>query len=171
MSPLEAKNYGLIDHVVGGDEAVFKVEGSTRAFPKTKEQYVNWGDDDMLGADGSRGSRCGRAWVGCALGACWERWGGGWWGRRVCEAGLCHSVIVRCCLRVILERQGRVRAGQSWAARPSPPALPPAFGLLAATHLAACLPPPSRLPAGLSSPWSPTRKRCPTELQQGQWSQ
>ena len=93
------------------------MEGSTRAFPKTKEQYVNWGDDDMLGADGSRGSRCGRAWVGCALGACWGRWGGGWWGRRVCEAGLCHSVIVRCCLRVTLERQGRVRAGQSWAAR------------------------------------------------------
>ncbi|KAL4444947.1 hypothetical protein ABPG77_003997 [Micractinium sp. CCAP 211/92] len=55
MSPLEAKNYGLIDHIVGGDEAVFKVEGSTRAFPKTKEQYVNWGDDDFL--DGSRGSR------------------------------------------------------------------------------------------------------------------
>ena len=76
MSPLEAKNYGLIDHVVGGDEAVFKVEGSTRAFPKTKEQYVNWGDDDMLGADGSRGSRCVRG-----MGAV-ERKGGG------CRAGL-----------------------------------------------------------------------------------
>lgn len=25
MSPLEAKAYGLIDHIVGGDEAVFKV--------------------------------------------------------------------------------------------------------------------------------------------------
>ncbi|PSC76032.1 ATP-dependent Clp protease proteolytic subunit chloroplastic [Micractinium conductrix] len=55
MSPLEAKNYGLIDHIVGGDEAVFKIEGSTRAFPKTKEQYVNWGDDDLF--DGSRGAR------------------------------------------------------------------------------------------------------------------
>jgi hypothetical protein len=58
MSPLEAKSYGLIDHIVGGDDAVFKVDGSTRAFPKTKEQYVNWGDDDFL--DGSRGSRCAR---------------------------------------------------------------------------------------------------------------
>lgn len=25
MSPLEAKQYGLIDHVIGGDEAGFKV--------------------------------------------------------------------------------------------------------------------------------------------------
>jgi ATP-dependent protease ClpP protease subunit len=58
MSPLEAKAYGLIDQVVGGDEAVFRVEGSTRAFPKTKEQYVSWGDEDLL--DGSRGSR----WAG-----------------------------------------------------------------------------------------------------------
>jgi ATP-dependent Clp protease protease subunit len=55
MSPLEAKAYGLIDHIVGGDEAVFKVDGSTSAFPKTKEQYVNWGDEDFM--DGSRGSR------------------------------------------------------------------------------------------------------------------
>ena len=55
MSPLEAKAYGLIDNIVGGDEAVFKVEGSTRAFPKTKEQYVNWGDYNEL--DGSRGAR------------------------------------------------------------------------------------------------------------------
>lgn len=55
MSPLEAQAYGLIDHIVGGEEAVFKIEGSTRAFPKTKEQYVNWGDEDFM--DGSRGSR------------------------------------------------------------------------------------------------------------------
>lgn len=34
-----------------------QVEGSTRAFPKTKEQYVNWGDEDFM--DGSRGSRWG----------------------------------------------------------------------------------------------------------------
>ena len=70
MSPLEAKNYGLIDSIVGGDEAVFQVEGSTRAFPKTKEQYVNWGDEDLM--DGSRGSRWaagwGASWVGAAMG-------------------------------------------------------------------------------------------------------
>ena len=72
MSPLEAKAYGLIDHIVGGDDAVFQVQGSTRAFPKTKEQYVNWGDEDLL--DGSRGSRWGRGLV---------MWGGGvgWGGR------------------------------------------------------------------------------------------
>lgn len=26
MSPLESKQYGLIDHVIGGDEAGFKVQ-------------------------------------------------------------------------------------------------------------------------------------------------
>ncbi len=36
-----------------------QIEGSTRAFPKTKEQYVNWGDEDFM--DGSRGSRCAHA--------------------------------------------------------------------------------------------------------------
>lgn len=46
MSPLEAKQYGLIDEVIGGDDAGFKIEGSTTAFPKTKEAYVNWGDFD-----------------------------------------------------------------------------------------------------------------------------
>lgn len=44
-----------------------QIEGSTRAFPKTKEQYVNWGDEDFM--DGSRGSRCAQrragAWAGC----------------------------------------------------------------------------------------------------------
>jgi len=55
MSPLEAKKYGLIDAIVGGDEAVFDLKGSTTEFPKTKSQYVSWGDDDM--ADGSSGSR------------------------------------------------------------------------------------------------------------------
>jgi ATP-dependent Clp protease, protease subunit len=81
MSPLEAKSYGLIDHVIGGDDAGFKftvrccmtllpqhaaafqkclqctspmltsasapslrLQGSTTDFPKTKEDYVNWGD-------------------------------------------------------------------------------------------------------------------------------
>lgn len=55
MSPLEAKQYGLIDHVIGGDDAGFKFTGSTRDFPKTKEEYVNWGDFDD--DDGSRTRR------------------------------------------------------------------------------------------------------------------
>jgi len=55
MSPLEAKNYGLIDHIVGGDDAGFKIEGSLRDFPKTKEEYISWGKEEDK--DGSRGSR------------------------------------------------------------------------------------------------------------------
>lgn len=55
MSPLEAKAYGLIDQIIGGEEAVFKATGSTREFPKTKEEYIAWGKDEEL--DGSRGSR------------------------------------------------------------------------------------------------------------------
>lgn len=54
MSPLEAKEYGLIDHIVGGDDAGFQITGNLRDFPKTKEDYVNWGDRPD---DGSRGSR------------------------------------------------------------------------------------------------------------------
>ena len=42
MSPLEAKRYGIIDHIIGGDEAGFAIKGSTHDFPKTKEEYVNW---------------------------------------------------------------------------------------------------------------------------------
>ena len=34
MSPIEARDYGIIDHIVGGEEAVFKVEGSLKKFPK-----------------------------------------------------------------------------------------------------------------------------------------
>ena len=79
MSPLEAKAYGLIDHIVGGDDAVFQVQGSTRAFPKTKEQYVNWGDEDLL--DGSRGSRWGRGLVMWGGGVGWggSEWQGDVW--------------------------------------------------------------------------------------------
>ncbi len=29
MSPLEAKEYGLIDHIIGGDDAGFKVRNAT----------------------------------------------------------------------------------------------------------------------------------------------
>jgi len=54
MSPLEAKEYGIIDHIIGGDDAGFKIEGSLKDFPKTKEEYFGVGDEDD---DGSRGSR------------------------------------------------------------------------------------------------------------------
>lgn len=54
MSPLEAKEYGIIDEIIGGDEAVFQVQGSTTDFPKTKEDYVSWGDKVDTGASGSR---------------------------------------------------------------------------------------------------------------------
>merc|ERR1712072_670275 len=43
MSPLEAKEYGLIDHVIGGETSGFKIEGGTRTFPQTKEEYISWG--------------------------------------------------------------------------------------------------------------------------------
>ena len=36
MSPLEAKHYGIIDHVVGGDDAGYQMEGSTLAFTKRR---------------------------------------------------------------------------------------------------------------------------------------
>lgn len=55
MSPLESLKYGIIDHIIGGEEAVFQAKGSTRDFPKTKQAYVSWGDAEDDG--GSRGSR------------------------------------------------------------------------------------------------------------------
>ncbi|GIL70473.1 hypothetical protein Vretimale_3622 [Volvox reticuliferus] len=45
MSPLEAKEYGLIDHIIGGEEAVFNVKGSLKKFPKVKEEFVTDRDD------------------------------------------------------------------------------------------------------------------------------
>lgn len=36
-------------------QAVFQIAGSPTDFPKTKEEYVRWGDEDP--SDGSRGSR------------------------------------------------------------------------------------------------------------------
>merc|ERR1719191_293347 len=36
MSPLEAKDYGIIDHIIGGDDATFRIDGLTTTFPKTK---------------------------------------------------------------------------------------------------------------------------------------
>lgn len=44
MSPLEAKNYGLIDEVIGGDDAGLKIEGEMADFKKTKDEYVSWGN-------------------------------------------------------------------------------------------------------------------------------
>jgi len=44
MSPLEAKNYGLIDEVIGGDDAGLKIEGEMADFKKTKAEYVSWGN-------------------------------------------------------------------------------------------------------------------------------
>ena len=32
MSPLEAKEYGLIDGVIGGDDAGLKLKGSTKKY-------------------------------------------------------------------------------------------------------------------------------------------
>ena len=55
MSPLEAKQYGIIDSVLGGDEAVFDMAGQLDYFPKTKQDYLSWwkeAQEDM----GARGS-------------------------------------------------------------------------------------------------------------------
>ena len=54
MSPLEAKQYGVIDIVIGGDDAGLKIDGSFTEKLKTKKDYVAWGNE---GQDGSSGSR------------------------------------------------------------------------------------------------------------------
>lgn len=45
MSPLEAKNYGLIDEIIGGDDAGLKIEGQPKEYLKTKASYISWGDE------------------------------------------------------------------------------------------------------------------------------
>ena len=45
VSPLEAKNYGIIDEIIGGDDAGLKIEGEPAEFLKTKASYIAWGDD------------------------------------------------------------------------------------------------------------------------------
>lgn len=45
MSPIEAREYGIIDHIIGGDEEVFRVKGSIRNFPKVKEEFIYDMDD------------------------------------------------------------------------------------------------------------------------------
>jgi ATP-dependent Clp protease protease subunit len=54
MSPLEAKNYGVIDIVIGGDDAGLKIEGSTSEKLKTKKDYVAWGNESYDGSSSSR---------------------------------------------------------------------------------------------------------------------
>merc|ERR1719486_1333070 len=55
MSPLEAKKYGIIDDILGGEEATFDMAGQLDYFPKTKQDYLSWwkeAQEDM----GARGS-------------------------------------------------------------------------------------------------------------------
>ena len=46
MSPLEAKNYGLIDSIIGGDSAGFDIQGSTREFPRINPAHLDWAKDE-----------------------------------------------------------------------------------------------------------------------------
>eukprot|EP01025_Chloroclados_australasicus_P037535 TRINITY_DN3833_c0_g1_i1.p2 TRINITY_DN3833_c0_g1~~TRINITY_DN3833_c0_g1_i1.p2 ORF type:complete len:172 (-),score=25.12 TRINITY_DN3833_c0_g1_i1:397-912(-) len=55
MSPLEAKKYGLIDHIVGGDDAGYQIEGSAKAFTRTKKTHLDF--DSAEDSDRFRGSR------------------------------------------------------------------------------------------------------------------
>jgi ATP-dependent Clp protease protease subunit len=56
MSPLEAKKYGLIDHIVGGDDAGYQITGDTRAFTAVMED-----DEDEIDEIDLRGARFRRA--------------------------------------------------------------------------------------------------------------
>lgn len=55
MSPLEAKAYGIIDTIIGGDDAGLVVSGDPADFLKTKASYTAWGDNP--GDGGNSGSR------------------------------------------------------------------------------------------------------------------
>ena len=55
MSPLESKQYGIIDYVIGGDDAGFVIQGDTRRRPMTKKEYISWGEEAEKRP--SRGSR------------------------------------------------------------------------------------------------------------------
>merc|ERR1712188_235639 len=44
MSPIEAKEYGIIDEIIGGEDAVSKVQGDTRYFPKTRKSISTGGE-------------------------------------------------------------------------------------------------------------------------------
>ena len=64
MSPLEAKAYGIIDTIIGGDDAGMVVAGDPKDFLKTRAAYVSWGDDPKDG--GSNASRFGSQRIGSA---------------------------------------------------------------------------------------------------------
>jgi len=53
MSPIEAKAYGLIDDVIGGESATMVVEGDVTDLNKTKQAYISWGNDDSDDGDSS----------------------------------------------------------------------------------------------------------------------
>lgn len=55
MSPLEARDYGLIDHIIGGDEAVFRIVGDPRKYPQVKPEFITWTEDPY--DDASHGAR------------------------------------------------------------------------------------------------------------------
>merc|ERR1719284_1690576 len=46
MSPIEAKDYGLIDHIIGGANASFKIDNCIYDIPKSKQDYISWGHDN-----------------------------------------------------------------------------------------------------------------------------
>jgi ATP-dependent Clp protease protease subunit len=54
MSPLEAKNYGVVDEIIGGDDAGLKIEGEPKDYLKTKAAYISWFDDSDDLDSGSR---------------------------------------------------------------------------------------------------------------------
>ena len=53
MSPIEAKEYGLIDEIVGGDLATLRISGDPKDFLKTREAYISWGNEDNDAGDRS----------------------------------------------------------------------------------------------------------------------
>lgn len=55
MSPLEARDYGLIDHIIGGDAAVFRIVGDPRKYPQVKPEFITWTEDPY--DDASHGAR------------------------------------------------------------------------------------------------------------------
>jgi ATP-dependent Clp protease, protease subunit len=55
MSPIEAKTYGLIDHVVGGDDAGYAIDGSTTLFPRNKPDHTAYARNEDV--ERFRGSR------------------------------------------------------------------------------------------------------------------
>ena len=46
----------MIDTIIGGDSAGFEVKGSPKDFPKTRPEYIKWGEEleDEINRRGSR---------------------------------------------------------------------------------------------------------------------